>query len=484
MKTLTTPNDSPQVLTEGKNLTIKHHSCFIISRRGISFLLFYFALLTSFMSCKKEGLNTSSTSSSSSFPSSFSSSSPDLKNAQTYPSEIIRKWIAMQIRLMHDATGIPNVAFTRYYAYSGIAALEALTPGLPEGEALSGKWNGLTGLPLKDKSKSYYWPASVNTALATMNRDIFIAASSADKTAIDSLETALNNSFLSINNAEIITRSNTFGKSIAGAVFNWSETDGYKNASNAYTPPVGAGLWVSTPPALAKASTPYWSSNRPIVESSIINTQPGAPIAYSEDPSSPFFHMVKQVYDASQNLTPEQINMALFWRDIPGVTGAGHWLSILKQVLQQTHASIAKAALAYAVTGVCSSDACISCWQTKYHYNMVRPISYIRNVLGFTTWNSTLSTPAHPEYSSAHAVLSSATADAFAAIFGDIGTFTDHTYDYLNFPPRTFTTFKAIGEDAGNSRFYAGIHYQPSIDTGLIQGRKVATNILNTLNLH
>jgi hypothetical protein len=482
MKTLTTPNDPEQVLIKEKNFTVKHRSCFIVNRRGIFFTLFYFALLTSFMSCKKEGLNTSSTSSS--FSSSFSSSSSDLKNANTYSSEIIRKWIVMQLRLMRDATGIPNNAFSRYYAYSGIAALEALTPGLPESEALSGKWNGLAGLPLAEKSKSYYWPASVNMALATMNRDIFIAASSADKATIDSLETALNNSFLSISNTEIINRSNSFGKSIADVVFNWSETDGYKNANNAYTPPIGFGLWVPTPLAFAKASTPYWGDNRPIVAGSITNTQPGAPMPYSEEPSSPFFHMVKQVYDASQNLTPEQISMALFWRDIPGVTSPGHWLSILKQVLQQTHASIAKAALAYAVTGVCLNDAGISTFKTKYHYNQVRPITYIRNIMGFTTWNSTLPTPAHPEYSSAHAVISSATADALTAIFGNIGSFTDHTYDYMGFAPRTFISFEAIAKDAGNSRLYAGIHYQPSIDTGLIQGRKVTINIFKILNLH
>ena len=37
----------------------------------------------------------------------------------------------MQIRLYKDATGIPNVAFARYYAYSGVAALEALAHSSP-----------------------------------------------------------------------------------------------------------------------------------------------------------------------------------------------------------------------------------------------------------------------------------------------------------------------------------------------------------------
>jgi len=175
---------------------------------------------------------------------------------------------------------------------------------------------------------------------------------------------------------------------------------------------------------------------------------------------------------------------AFFWRDIPGVSSPGHWLSILQQVLQQSNSKLGKTALASGVTGTCLNDACISCWQTKYPYNLVRPVTYIQNVMGYTGWTSLLTTPAHPEYSSAHAVLSAATADAFTALFGNIGSFTDHTYDYMGFLPRTYNSFTAIGEDAGNSRFYAGIHYQPSIDAGLIQGRKVTANIMAKLQLH
>jgi len=408
---------------------------------------------------------------------------PGNSDASKYSAEVIDKWITMQLRLMRDATGIPNVAFSRYYAYSGIAALESLTPGLQK-NPLSEKLNGLIGLPHIELYKKYFWPASVNTALASMNRNFFTTATSTNKAAVDSLENALNTSFLATNNTGVITRSNVFGKSVADAVFNWSETDGYKNASGSYTPPAGDGLWVPTPPALASASTPYWGNNRPIIAGSIDNTQPDSPIAYSEESNSPFFQMVKRVYDASQNLTPDETAMALFWRDVPGVTSPGHWLSILQQVIKQTNSRLDKAAISYAITGICLSDACISCWKTKYHDNLVRPITYIRDVMGFTTWNSLLTTPAHPEYSSAHAVLSAATADAFTELFGNIGSITDHTYDYLGYTPRTYNSFTAIGVDAGNSRLYAGIHYQPSIDVGLEQGRKVTANIFETIGIH
>ena len=177
-----------------------------------------------------------------------------------------------------------------------------------------------------------------------------------------------------------------------------------------------------------------------------MNTQPDAPVAYSEDPNSPFFKMVKQLYDVSQALTTDQRNQAIFWH-IPGVTSPGHWLSILQQVLNQTHSRLGKAALSYAVTGVSLSDACISCWQTKYKYNLVRPITYLQTVMALPSWTAVLSTPAHPEYSSAHAVLSSAAADAFSFIFGNsIGNFTDHTYDYLGFRPGVLILLKRLAK--------------------------------------
>ena len=409
---------------------------------------------------------------------------PGSTDAGKFSSDVIDKWITMQIRLMRNSSGIPNVAFCRYYAYTGVAAFEALSPGTSLGKSLEGKLNGLSNLPLAERFKIYYWPASVNASLASMNRSIFINASTVDKAAIDSLEAALNASYTFVCDAEIISRSNTFGKAVADAVFSWSETDGYKNASAAYIPPIGPGLWQPTPPGFGAASTPYWGNNRPIITGSTDNTQPGPPIAYSEDPKSAFYQMVKLDYDVSQTLTPDQSAMAIFWRDIPGVTTGGHWESILQQVLKQTNSRLDKAAFAYALTGICNSDPCISCWKTKYTYNLVRPITYIQNVMGYTTWAPTLTTPGHPEYSSAHAVLSAATSDAFTVLFGNIGSFTDHTYDYLGFTPRTFSSFRAIGEDAGNSRLYAGIHYQPSINTGLAQGRKVAANIFSKLGLH
>ena len=114
-----------------------------------------------------------------------------------FSSEVLDKWMTMQLRLMRNATGIPNHGFSRPFAYSGIAAFEALKPGMSQQTAQwSDKWNGLTGLPGHLQAKRFYLPANVNAALAAINKAMFPNATAADKAAIDSLELALKNEFL------------------------------------------------------------------------------------------------------------------------------------------------------------------------------------------------------------------------------------------------------------------------------------------------
>src|SRR5215831_15439272 len=74
--------------------------------------------------------------------SSNSSNSSNATNASSYSDEVIDKWMTIQLRLMKDAIGLPNIGFSRFYAYSGIAALESISPGMPKNQTLTGKWNG------------------------------------------------------------------------------------------------------------------------------------------------------------------------------------------------------------------------------------------------------------------------------------------------------------------------------------------------------
>jgi hypothetical protein len=400
-----------------------------------------------------------------------------LKQTNTYSSEVVSKWIDLNRRiLLTTARTGAGIRVNREFAYTGIALYESVVPGMPAYQSLSSQLNQMPPMPSTQAGLSYHWAASANAALAAMNRFFFPTTSAANKASMDSLETALNTEFMNDADAAEIQRSIQFGKDVAQKVIEWSSTDGADHAFDSYTPPVGPGLWIPTPPAFPAAAGPYWGNNRTIVPGSINGALPPSPIPYSEDPSSDFFKMEKEVYDASQTLSAEQAAIGLFWLDA-GIGAGGHWLYVLRQVLLSNESKLDVAALAYAKGGIYINDATISSFKTKYIYNVERPITYIRNVMGHTTWNPLFATPAHPDYSSAHTVQSTAIADAFTSIFGDNYQFTDHQFDNIGMSPRSYSSFNAVVNEVAAARVFAGIHTRMACEAGLGEGLKVAQNI-------
>jgi len=416
---------------------------------------------------------------------SFKKSTPAVNgtDASSYSSDVLNKWMEIQIKLMSTTIANFNGPFVRVYAYTGLAAYESILPGIQKNSSYlfsETVLNQIPNLPGIEQDKKYHWPCSVNAAMAYMNRAMFPITSPANKTAIDSLEIQLKKEYSKDVDAATIERSSNFGKLVAQTIFEWAETDGYRHASDPYMPPGGKGKWVPTPPNYVKASTPYWGGLRTMITGSIDNTQPSPPPSYSEDTASTFYKMIKQVYDVDEKMTSQQKDIVLFWRDInPGLTAPGHWLNILRQVFEKDRKKIGldKAAFAYALTGVALNDSWISCWKTRYEYNLLRPVTFIRNVMGHSEWLPMLSTPPHPEYTSGFATMAGAVCEALTGVFGNNYKITDHSYDYLGMNSRSYNSFYEMAEEAGNSKFYGGIHYKLSVDVGLEQGKAVAKNI-------
>jgi hypothetical protein len=402
-----------------------------------------------------------------------------LQQTKTYSSEVVYKWIDMQLRLMQISSPfIGGLPVSRVFGYTGIALYESVVPGMPAYQSLSGQLNQFPDMPNTQAGFAYHWPSNANAAIAAMTRNLFPTASAASKVSIDSLENALNNEYKSSVDMAVWQRSVTFGKSVAQLVFDWAKTDGADHANDPYPLPVGPGLWQPTAPALAAAFAPYWKNNRQLVDGSFDGADPPPPPAYSTDPSSDFYKMVKEVYDISQTLTPEQRAIGLYYRDNPGF-GGGHYMSMLNIVLRQENTMLDVSALAFAKAGIVSVDAGIECWKVKYTYNNLRPITYIRNVFGYTTWNPLFNTPGFPDYISGHSTIGGAVAEALTSIFGDNYHFTNNTFSYLNMPDQHYTSFYDMADQVGASRVYAGIHYTISCAEGTKTGKKVAQNILN-----
>ncbi len=402
-------------------------------------------------------------------------------DAATFSSGVLTSWLTVQLKLT-QTTPVSPVLPPRRFAYTAIALYESIVPGLSDYQSLVSQLNGLPALPTVMPGVRHYWPACANAALAAMNRNFYPTTSAANKASIDSLEALHNTIFLKTRMADEVNRSADFGRQIAAAVFAWSKSDGSDNATP-YTPPVGPGLWVPTPPAFATAAFPNWGKCRPIVVGSDTGVDSALPISYSENPASAYYTQANEVVEIGQNLTAEQKTIALFWADSPDGKSytSGHWLSILNQVLAIQKPTLDVAAVAFVQFGIAYSDAQISIVKSKYKYNAVRPISYIRTVMSRPTWNALLATPAHPEYPAGHAVSSGAAAQTLTLLFGGNYKFTDNSYNLIGFSPRTYNSFNEAATEAGNSRVYGGIHYQTSCDVSIVQGKTVANNVAQKL---
>lgn len=411
-----------------------------------------------------------------------------------YDATVAVAWFDLQLRLVQNTPGFTPPVASRSFGYSGVALYEALVPGMSDRRSLVGQLNGLTSLPQPESGTTYHWPSVASSAMATITRHMFGNATDASKASIDSLAQHFEAALAAEAGQEVHARSVEYGRSVADAVYEWSKTDGghqayLNNFPTDYTPPVGPGMWVPTPRrsgAPLRALQPYWGQVRPFVlpkGNPNLGIDPGPPPAFSTDTASDFYKEAMEVYGVVRTLTPEQNEIALYWADDPGATCTppGHSVSILCQCIKAQNNKLDAAAEAYARMGIAVADAFIACWESKYRYNLLRPISYINQYID-PNWNTPVitdpvETPPFPEYTSGHSVQSGAAAEVLEGLYGRSFAFTDHTHDGIGMEPRSFGSFDEFAQEAAISRLYGGIHYRAAIERGVTQGRKIGQKV-------
>jgi hypothetical protein len=410
---------------------------------------------------------------------------PSSNNVSKYPRDVAIKWINLQQKLIKKTPGFDPLVTGRSFAYSGLTLYEAVVEGMPGYNSVASPLIGdnINALP---EQQVIDWAASANAAMAFILKNLFAATAEANKATIDSLESALNSEFTNKSTAQIVNASGEYGRQIANSIFEWSKSDGgheaYKGAiDNSYVVPTGAGLWVPTPPALSAPIRPSWGNNRSFVSNSAVLTAPGPPIPYSESPDSEFYKAVSEVYTLSLSLTEEDVKIVRHWGDVPGnYNTPSHYTHIATQLIEENELTLDQAAVLYAKHGIAINEALICVFKAKYIHNLIRPISYIRNVSGHTAWSTVIATPPHPEYPSAHATVGGACYTVLESIFGDNYTIVDRTHENL-YGARSYENLKAYATEAAWSRVLAGIHYQFSAEAGLAQGEKVG-DLVNKIN--
>jgi hypothetical protein len=412
------------------------------------------------------------------------SSIPDPQAALEAPggSDLIADWVTVHIKAIRNSK-IPSQHFHQL-SYTGVALYESIVAGDKKYKPLAGQLNEYIPSKSLPDATDICWQASANAAVSKMLH-FFYAQDQISIARFDSLENAWNQRLMHENYKESsIMKGTEYGRAVAQAVIEWSKTDGFDQANNAYEVPKGAGLWEPTPPKFSPPIIPYMGKCRTMVKGSIDKTIPNPPTAFSTDKNSPFYKMVDEVYQASLTLDEKNKAMGLFWDDFPdskSVTAGGHWACILVTIMKDRHTSLMEGAMLYAALYIAENDASIGCFKAKYTYNLVRPVTYIQKYMNHPDWSSLINTPAHPEYPAAHATVSAAGSTILTYLLGNNVAFTDDTYAYLGYKAHSFKNLKEVEHEAGLSRFYGGIHYKPSIEAGYTQGEKIAANVAHSL---
>lgn len=409
------------------------------------------------------------------------------RTADKLPSEVASTWFETLYDVVKTEKTAPPVA-SRIYGITAVAMYEAIVAGANDNRSLVGQLNGLTLLPQPKKNKKYDWLTVANTTLAAVIRGLYPTISAPSLTAINNLEQRFASQFQGDASTIGYTRSVLYGQQMAAAILVWAAGDGFASNNNcAYIPVPVAGAWQPTTPAFnPNPLQPCWGKLRPMVLTSGGECPPPGHPPFSTSATSSFYAAALEVYNIGVGLTAEQKTIADYWADNPGATGtpAGHWIAIVSQFARSQGLSLARAAEAYARVGMAVHDAFVVCWNSKYTYNLQRPVTYINDNID-RNWQPYIVTPNFPTYTSGHSTQSGAAASVLTDMFG-VKRFTDMTHaNHALTPaqqPRTFNSFDEAAAEAAISRLYGGIHYSFDNNDGLGCGECVGKAIRNRVS--
>ena len=241
------------------------------------------------------------------------------------------------------------------------------------------------------------------------------------------------------------------GKQVAARVIAIAQADG-SDATWTGTVPTGDCMWRGSNPANVTAAN--W---KPILLAAPNEFRPTAPPACDSDLMKA---QVAQVRDFPRGPTAFATNYkAFYWQSPEGLQTwpyvyANKWMS--EDRLDQNPPRVARA---YALIALAFFDAFIGSQDGKFTYWYIRPPQLDTTIVPL------FPVPNFPSYPSNHATFSSARAEILAYLF-----------------PQHADLVRALGKEAGDSRIWAGIHYQIDLDAGNQLGRSVAQKFIDRAN--
>jgi hypothetical protein len=178
--------------------------------------------------------------------------------------------------------------------------------------------------------------------------------------------------------------------------------------------------------------------------------------------------------------TPEQTVFARFFSDTPPM----YWNRALGPISLAHLTDVGDTARLYALVNLAMTDAIVTAWNSKMHYDFWRPITAIHNAnldgnpktMPDSAWQPLITTPPYPDYTSGANNLSGSATNMLRLFFG-----TDKMDFSINSTAvaapdnvRNYTRFSKAADDVVEARILEGIHFRFADTAARMQGRRVA----------
>jgi hypothetical protein len=273
------------------------------------------------------------------------------------------------------------------------------------------------------------------------------------------------------------------GEAAAIAMLLLRADDGW-NSVVPYTPGTDPGDWQPTPPAFAAAFLPHWGQVTPFGLKAGSQFRLPPPPALHTGKYARDYNEVKLLGSLDSPFRPQdRTDVAIFYAAASPVQ---LFNSAARQVSAAQGQSLSENARIFALLGMAMGDAAIACWDTKYHYNLWRPLSAIRagdtdgNPLteADAGWVPLITTPGFPSFASGHATVSGAAVAVLGRVYGQDGHAVTLTHPGAPGVVLDYTAWDEITDDVDDARVYGGIHFRFDQEAGAHQGRQVGRYIL------